>query len=361
MKARRKEGSDTGSGCDVQLMNEHERRAEQKARSSHTHQLAGIWNESQPYSPQLTATGSSDIGELDDFSPRRRPMFQSAADTPGITPMIESGEAPPTSPLYNQLYTDSAAPTTNVSTPNKQGNDGQGSPEYKDDTNDEDDEDAESFIDTDPQWTLDNRLRSGRFDGSTSAGTESSWSARSDEQSVLPTPPTQESNPPSVLTYATRSATDQDLALDGTKLDLYLTSHPPSQLPRRGTSEDDITDTVGAIAIDCFGNIAAASSSGGIGMKHRGRTGPAALVGIGTAVLPVEDDDKSRTCVATVTSGTGEHMATTMAASTCASRLYFNHRRGKNGGSVATDEEGAIRGFVERDFMRKSRSSKQKL
>ncbi|KAL9038813.1 MAG: hypothetical protein Q9180_002903, partial [Flavoplaca navasiana] len=40
---------------------------------------------------------------------------------------------------------------------------------------------------------------------------------------------------------------------------------------------DDITDTVGAIAVDCLGNIAAGSSSGGIGMKHRGRIGPAAL------------------------------------------------------------------------------------
>ena len=116
--------------------------------------------------------------------------------------------------------------------------------------------------------------------------------------------------------------------------------------------QDDITDTVGAIAIDCLGNIAAGSSSGGIGMKHRGRVGPAALVGIGTAVLPIEPTDETKLCVATVTSGTGEHMATTMAAGSCASRLYSNTYRGSDGGiESADDDDHAIRSFVEKDFM----------
>ncbi|KAL9032544.1 MAG: hypothetical protein Q9214_007923, partial [Letrouitia sp. 1 TL-2023] len=115
--------------------------------------------------------------------------------------------------------------------------------------------------------------------------------------------------------------------------------------------EDCIRDTVGAIAVDCLGNIAAASSSGGIGMKHKGRVGPAALVGIGTAVIPVDSEDPQKTSVATVTSGTGEHMATTMAASTCASRLYTLTRKSQHGGSEATDEDSAIKAFVERDFM----------
>ena len=116
-------------------------------------------------------------------------------------------------------------------------------------------------------------------------------------------------------------------------------------------SEDNITDTVGAIAIDCFGRIAAGSSSGGIGMKHKGRTGPAALVNIGTSVVPIDQDDVSKTCVAAVTSGTGEHMATTSAAGLCANRLYYNQKKGKAGKSVTTDEESAIRSFVEKDFM----------
>jgi taspase, threonine aspartase, 1 len=116
-------------------------------------------------------------------------------------------------------------------------------------------------------------------------------------------------------------------------------------------SEDHITDTVGAIAVDCFGHIAAGSSSGGIGMKHRGRTGPAALVGIGTAVVPVNPLDKDQTSVATVTSGTGEHMATTMAAATCADRVYSGIRKITGGSLVKCNEQDAMIGMIKEEFM----------
>lgn len=116
---------------------------------------------------------------------------------------------------------------------------------------------------------------------------------------------------------------------------------------------DKITDTIGAIAIDGQGNIAAGSSSGGIGMKHMGRVGPAALVGIGTYVIPRDPDDDEARCVATVTSGTGEHMATTMAAHKCADRLYHMTRAGKGGDDTRDEpDEGAVMAdFVARDFM----------
>ena len=114
---------------------------------------------------------------------------------------------------------------------------------------------------------------------------------------------------------------------------------------------DHIVDTVGAIAVDCFGNIAAASSSGGIGMKHRGRMGPAALVGIGTAVHPPRTNDKAKTSVACVTSGTGEHMATTTAASTCAERVYLNQKKSSSGSTESTFEDEAVRSFICNDFM----------
>lgn len=114
---------------------------------------------------------------------------------------------------------------------------------------------------------------------------------------------------------------------------------------------DQISDTVGAIAVDAQGNIAAGSSSGGIGMKHRGRIGPAALVGVGTAVIPVDPSDPDQTCVATVTSGTGEHIATTMAASTCASRIYYNQRKHEDGSFDEVTEDEALRGMILSEFM----------
>ncbi|EXJ84382.1 hypothetical protein A1O3_05049 [Capronia epimyces CBS 606.96] len=114
--------------------------------------------------------------------------------------------------------------------------------------------------------------------------------------------------------------------------------------------EDNITDTVGAIAVDCFGRIAAGSSSGGIGMKHKGRCGPAALVGIGTSVIPADPQDPTQTCVATVTSGTGEHMVTTTAAATAADRIYSSVRK-ENGKLTACNEDEAMHSVIQHDFM----------
>ncbi|KAI1488900.1 nucleophile aminohydrolase [Biscogniauxia mediterranea] len=117
------------------------------------------------------------------------------------------------------------------------------------------------------------------------------------------------------------------------------------------SDEDRITDTVGAIAIDQFGFIAAGSSSGGIGMKHRGRIGPAALVGIGTAIIPASEEDRDGIAVAAVTSGTGEHMATTIASQKCAERIYHGTRRGSDGKDIADDDESAIlESFILNDF-----------
>ncbi|OJJ50904.1 hypothetical protein ASPZODRAFT_55003 [Penicilliopsis zonata CBS 506.65] len=129
------------------------------------------------------------------------------------------------------------------------------------------------------------------------------------------------------------------------------TAHRLNPDASNDANADNITDTVGAIAIDCYGNIAAGSSSGGIGMKHRGRVGPAALVGIGTTVIPVDPNDPDGTSVAVVTSGTGEHIATTLAASTCASRIYHPTKRTSSGAQEEAMEEEVIFDMIATDFM----------
>jgi taspase, threonine aspartase, 1 len=132
---------------------------------------------------------------------------------------------------------------------------------------------------------------------------------------------------------------------------------PPQQkgVKRRASGDDEmdlISDTIGAIAIDTHGHIAAGSSSGGIGMKHRGRIGPAALVGIGTAVIPEDPDDDEGASVAAVTSGTGEHMATCLASAKCAERIFTGTRRGPGGRSVEEpDEHNIMESFILDDFM----------
>ncbi|KAJ5120443.1 Peptidase T2 asparaginase 2, partial [Penicillium bovifimosum] len=117
-----------------------------------------------------------------------------------------------------------------------------------------------------------------------------------------------------------------------------------------GDRMDMVTDTIGAIAIDRFGNIAAGSSSGGIGMKHRGRVGPAALIGIGTHVIAQDPADPDGTTCAAVTSGTGELIAGTLAASTCATRMYHSQKKGDDGVLCEVMEEEALREWMKGEF-----------
>ncbi|KAK4870504.1 hypothetical protein LT330_004852 [Penicillium expansum] len=124
----------------------------------------------------------------------------------------------------------------------------------------------------------------------------------------------------------------------------------PDSADSEQDDEDTITDTVGAIAIDKYGNIAAGSSSGGIGMKHRGRIGPAALIGIGTHVIPRDLTDPDGTTCAVVTSGTGELIASTLAASTCAQRMYYSQKMGDNGVFTPVMEEDALKSWMKREF-----------
>ncbi len=161
---------------------------------------------------------------------------------------------------------------------------------------------------------------------------------------------------PSMNFCPSNPSAHEDLSLHGAEspLDEEMTSQVPGPaMPAflQDEREDHVTDTVGAIAVDSWGNIACGASSGGIGMKYRGRVGPAALVGVGAAVVPTDPDDPEETCVATVTSGTGEHMATTMAATVCAERIYQSVKKSKGGEYEEVTEDEALKAMIENEFM----------
>lgn len=294
-------------------------------------QLAHCWNESQPYSPRMSPIDPELDSKLDAISEADARVLPHNNIRSGTQLKLAAQD------LQLQRSTDSG--NNDFETRSWQeiklgdhGNDGQA---YSD-TELTDNEDEESFVDDDgSSWLrpLDTRHDVSMEDDS-SAANKAQSSARSD---ILMT---------DIATAPLHSAPDNKNTRGQTLLADY-------SAPEEGDAEDDITDTVGAIAVDCFGNIAAGSSSGGIGMKHGGRVGPAALVGIGTAVIPIDPFDSDKVCVATVTSGTGEHMATTMAATTCANRLYRSDRKSHQGGDEPADDDAAMKGFVERDFMGK--------
>ncbi|MCJ1356316.1 MAG: hypothetical protein MMC33_006311 [Icmadophila ericetorum] len=268
--------------------------ATQRAATPYTQQLAGVWNESQGHSPRLSPARTVEVFGLE--SPSGASQLQARS-----------------SPLRNSRLGDG---TSSFQT--RRSSSGSGS----------ENDDSNSFIDAGSPWAGPPRLTSTALANIPDYSRPVSYTESIDHRSAG-----------SVKSQGTR------------ELDAFQASQRATTFEHLPFPEDSITDTVGAIAVDSFGRIAAGSSSGGIGMKHKGRTGPAALVGIGTAVIPVEPEDKLKACVATVTSGTGEHMATTMAANTCAQRVYFNQRKSKEGKIVTTDEEGAVRSFVENDFM----------
>jgi len=286
-KARKTEDSDSDRESDAPASKSDDYETAH-THATHNPDMAGVWNESQSYSPRVAATNPTQL-EAHDETERKRSFWSS----------------------------------------NEPGNDGQFSIRFRD-------EDEDSGIDDSP-YSSRPRFR-GRPDAS-SRRDSGSLTLSEDGGCKLPSPLIQ---PPPTRVVTPTSSRDPRLSGNAVHIE---------GLANQATRQDEITDTVGAIAIDCFGNIAAGSSSGGIGMKHKGRVGPAALVGIGTAVIPLESEDSVKTSVATVTSGTGEHMATTMAAGTCASRLYTSTSRTKKGGSEPTDDDNAIRAFVERDFM----------
>ncbi|KAF4625781.1 hypothetical protein G7Y89_g12383 [Cudoniella acicularis] len=291
---------------DEELDRDYEERVRNQQRRDHMNAIMhGTWNEGQPDSPQLSPgldkheQCSTVRRSPSPSTPNRDPCSAANAHTRSLSP----DSSPSKRPRFSKNLSDSNARTRSLLGPSmgssetqKTGADATFAPEHID---------------------LSQQIRPGSNDGPASP---------SDAPSFGPT------------------FSPLGFVQEGT-------AEPRIEQLTTVADEDMITDTVGAIAIDMYGNIAAGSSSGGIGMKHRGRVGPAALVGIGTAVIPIDEKDPEGICIAAVTSGTGEHMATTMASQKCAERLYHNTRRARGGADIEATEEEAMESFILADFM----------
>lgn len=311
--------SNPDSTDDAELDLEFEERVRNKQRRDHTNaMLNGTWNEGQPDSPQPRSPMSK--GLSDDFISGEAGEAQKTQDMPFLNPVSPQHESSLSPNNQSYVYGESpakrlriGASRTSESTTNRthsllgpgiQIQDGTKSPTEP------------GMLMEDLHPTVSRKHQREAHDGTESPTAPSGW--------ALP--------PSSILSEENLRVVN----MEGNKFE---------------NDEDIITDTVGAIAIDMNGHIAAASSSGGIGMKHRGRVGPAALVGVGTAVIPQDPHDPENVTVAAVTSGTGEHMATTMASQKCAERLYYSTRRGFRGTDLKSTDEEAMESFVVYDFM----------
>lgn len=319
-------------------------------------QLAPCWNESQPYSPRpspsispapehrLNPISEACVAEIPSHHPGTATEWKLAANDLNLQypkdQHIDVATTAGRNHIIQLLQSDKAFAEREGWGYGDQGNDGQRSSHV----DDSDDDDTGSSIDFDPPSTT-------RYVRQLS-GQDASTQSMDGDDGALGKPDVPANPPPSPNEDTVSRMSLQEEPLETSPnghIDLMTGSDNVE-----GRVEDIITDTVGAIAVDCFGNVAAGSSSGGIGMKHSGRVGPAALVGIGTAVIPIEPEDPEKTSVATVTSGTGEHMATTMAAYSCANRIYASEQRTRQGGSESTSDDNAIKSYVERDFMGKT-------
>jgi beta-aspartyl-peptidase (threonine type) len=94
--------------------------------------------------------------------------------------------------------------------------------------------------------------------------------------------------------------------------------NPPDRTQTKSrTVEDHRFGTVGAVALDSAGNLAAGTSTGGITGKRSGRVGDSPIIGAGTYA-----DNKS--CAVSAT-GDGEYFIRTACARTIAALVEYKH------------------------------------
>lgn len=101
----------------------------------------------------------------------------------------------------------------------------------------------------------------------------------------------------------------------------FITQARQHQLEQQRTSgtislsEDNKFGTVGAVAVDVRGDVAAATSTGGMTNKHYGRVGDSPIIGAGTYA-------DNRSCAVSAT-GHGEYFIRTTCATSIASRIRW--------------------------------------
>ena len=83
------------------------------------------------------------------------------------------------------------------------------------------------------------------------------------------------------------------------------------------SDQDKMHGTVGAVALDCYGNLAAGTSTGGLANKRCGRVGDSPIIGAGTYA-----DNRS---IAVSATGTGEMFIRTAAAFNTAAQVRLQH------------------------------------
>ena len=136
-----------------------------------------------------------------------------------------------------------------------------------------------------------------------------------------------------------------------------------SKVKQTALTTDELIDdhkygTVGAVALDKDGNIAAATSTGGLTNKKYGRIGDSPLIGAGTYA-------NNNTCGISCT-GTGEYFIRTLAAHEASSLMQYNNSclqealetvigqigdLGGDGGMIGLDKQGNIAWYFNTEGM----------
>ncbi len=138
--------------------------------------------------------------------------------------------------------------------------------------------------------------------------------------------------------------------LDAKKEDSLKALHKDSTkaLLRQPDNHDYKYGTVGAVALDMYGNLAAATSTGGMTDKRYGRIGDSPIIGAGTYA-------DNNTCAVSCT-GWGEYFIRLVMAKTISDKMEFAHENlkdaaddmiikklpalGGDGGLIAVDKDG---------------------